>query len=92
MQRVKLARHERKHPPRNKSKSFGFVSPEERAHQREVRKRRKLGIKHDLAVPADKSFTICLTRIVNAPRDLMKWRANMNRYWEAVLADHGQKK
>lgn len=92
MQRVRLSRRERKRTPRKKSKSFCYVTPEERAHQREMRKRKKLGIKHDLAVPADRPFTICLTRIVNAPSDLLKWRKNMNRYWSVVLADQGQKK
>jgi hypothetical protein len=68
------------------------VSPEERARQRELRKRQKLGIKHDLAVPADRPFSLCITRIARAQCDLLKWRKNMNRYWSVVLADQGQRK
>jgi len=43
--------------------------------------------KHDALVPADEPFTLCVTRIARAQRDLTKWRKNLRRYF--LVVTHG---
>lgn len=63
MERVRLKRLATKSPPRRK-KPFRYIPRDEQVRLREVRKRKRLGIRHDPPVAADHQFILALEGLV----------------------------
>ena len=85
LRRIGRADRPQKETATRKRSALVYVTREERDRQRGMRNRKKLGIKHDLAVPADKLFTDGLAGLSDASRKndalrLYGWRLNFARY------------
>ncbi len=83
MERIRVGKRKRK-----TATPFVYVSPEQRESQRELRKRKKLGIRHDPPVPADEMFVRCIRGIARAAENGAGWRRNLARYLDFVMQRH----
>lgn len=80
MRRVRLKRR----------KKFVYRSRDPEALLRRIGRAPKK-LKHDAPIPADDGFILCVKGLSHAQQGLDTWRRNLNRYWEAILADHEQR-